>query len=232
MRIETLHGLARALERYWVVLLILAFKIWSTIRSFRSSRKSRRDLEEIARSLGWILKPRRWLTMETGIVGEWRGRETRLRYVATGNIPVLTISVATLLPGRFVIQRRAEGGGLLTHALRPFGPPEVRLPNVEDAETFRAWADDPFLLERTFAVPGIRPALATAFTDISGPFAGLATSFSLKKRMFRFTRAVRRSTGGRLNWLVWTLRSAPNLEILRAAAEEEWMVLSLAAGLG
>ena len=205
------------LARQAAFLLFLALALGLMVFALRSQHRVREALQRVAAGFGWEDLRKPFFAVALLVTGIWKGRPVALRYrpPSKNSPPYVSIETTLPLPGRFELRGQPQRLAFWNRPIMLFGPPAVDLFDPADAAEFRAWADDRSLLDRLFALPGIRPLLSANLQ------AGLG-SLRLKSGVLR----VRRSTR-----IFASFRLAIDADQVCAIAREEWALLAAASAL-
>lgn len=205
------------LVREAAFLLLLALALGLMVFALRSQHRVREALQRLAAGFGWEDLRKPFFAVALLVTGTWKGRPVALRYrpPSKNSPPYVSTEIGLALPGRFELRGRPQHLAFWNRPIAFFGPPAVDLFDPADAAEFRAWADDRSVLDRLFALPGIRPLLSENLQAGGG-------SLRLKNGVLR----VRRSTR-----ILASFRLGPNPDQVCAIAREEWALLAAASAL-
>ncbi len=206
-----------SLVREAAFLLALALALGLMVLALRSQHRVRDALRQLAAGFGWEDLRKPFFAVTLLVTGAWKGRPVALRYrpPSKNSPPYVSAEIALSVPGRFELRGLPQGGAFWNRPVVLFGPPAVELFDPADAAEFRAWADDRSVLDRLFALPGIRPLLSENVRAGRG-------ALRLKNGVLR----VRRSPG-----ILASFRPGSNSDQVCAIAREEWALLAAASAL-
>ncbi len=199
------------------VLLALALALGFMVLALRSQHRVREALRELAAGFGWEDLRKPFFAVTLLVTGTWNGRAVALRYrpPSKNSPPYVSAEITLSLPGRFELRGRPQYPAFWNTPIVLLGPPAVDLFDPADAAEFRAWADDRSVLDRLFALPGIRPLL-------SENLGAGGASLRLKNGVLRARRSTR---------IFPSFRFGADPDQICAIAREEWALLAAASAL-